>query len=135
MQALLIIGAIILYGLWAFLDKIAVDRINSYAVQIITSIVSIVTAPILYYLIPKDNRNFDLSGSMFACGGALAAISATVLYLTAVSKGSVSVVTGLTATYPLITFFLAIFFLGEPFQISRLLGLLSIVLGAFLLSR
>lgn len=123
-----------LWGVWTLFNKLAVDRMHPLWVQIITSIIGLFSIPIFYYLIPKGSTP-TVSGTGYAVLSAISVIAATGTYLMAVSKADISTVTGYTSMYPLVTYILAIIFLGETFTLVRLCGLFFIVGGAFLLSR
>lgn len=56
-------------------------------------------------------------------------------YLKALNLGDASKIVPLSSTYPLITFFAAILFLGESFTWTKFLGTLFIITGVYLISK
>jgi len=56
-------------------------------------------------------------------------------YLKAMSLDEASKIVPLSSTYPLITFIVAILFLGESFSISKLVGTIFIISGIYFISK
>ncbi|MFH1621564.1 MAG: EamA family transporter [Candidatus Omnitrophota bacterium] len=66
-------------------------------------------------------------------GGFLASFIAQMFFYRALKLGEASVVVPVAAIYPLIAFILALIFLGEKFTLTKLFGLIFVLLGVMLL--
>lgn len=76
-------------------------------------------------------RNWDCWFDIL--GGVVGAVGGLFFYL-AISKGEVSRVVAITATYPVITVVLAALFLREGMSLHKVAGIVLAVLGVCLLS-
>jgi transporter family protein len=56
-------------------------------------------------------------------------------YLKAMSFSDASKIVPLSSTYPLVTFIVAVLFLGESFSFNRFLGTVFVISGVFLISK
>ena len=66
-------------------------------------------------------------------GGLVASIIGQIFFYHALKEGEASLVVPLGASYPLISFILGVLFLKESVTVTKGLGLLSIMIGVFLL--
>ncbi len=66
-------------------------------------------------------------------GGFLASIVGQIFFYNALKFGEASKTVPLGATYPFVSFILAVFLLGEKFTVAKLGGIIFVLLGAFLL--
>jgi len=66
-------------------------------------------------------------------GGFLASVVGQIFFYMGLKNGESSQVVPLAASYPLVTFILAAILLGEKVTISKIVGLVFIVLGIFFL--
>ncbi len=65
--------------------------------------------------------------------GFWSSIAGQLVYLTALRHGEVSRVTPVAAAWPVVTFFVAVLFLGEAFTIKKLIAAILVVSGICLL--
>ena len=66
-------------------------------------------------------------------GGLLASVVGQIFFYHALKEGEASLVVPLAAAYPLISFILGIFFLGEKVTWAKVAGLFFVLLGVVLL--
>ncbi|MFC1753195.1 EamA family transporter [Thermoproteota archaeon] len=66
-------------------------------------------------------------------GGLLASIVAQLFFYRALKFGDTSKVVAIAGTYPLVSFLLALIFLGEKFTLVKFLGIFFVLLGVVLL--
>lgn len=76
--------------------------------------------------VPKKNLLF------FAVSGILAGALGTLTYLKLLQSGQTSKIVPLAATYPLVTAILGVMFLGETLTFYRLIGIVLIISGIFM---
>lgn len=124
------IGALVLYGLWAWFPKLATQYIDARSAWIYEAIgFGIATAAVALYLGVRPM--FHAQGTLFAMLSGAAAAIGTLLFFIAIARTRASVVTTITALYPLITILLSFVLLKESLTLKHLagiaLGLLSIV--------
>jgi transporter family protein len=129
---ILCLAALVLWGVWGWLSKIAtrIDPASSFAFW--TTVASLLPiAAFAFTAAPK--HGLKLSPLMLAAG--LCAGAATVAFYLALHKGPASVVMPFTGMYILIPAVLGIIVLKEPMTVMKGLGLASAVLAVFFLSR
>ncbi|KPV62723.1 MAG: EamA-like transporter family protein [Candidatus Bathyarchaeota archaeon BA1] len=125
--------AMVCWGFWALLIKVAFNHFNWYQVYIITSIVPISTSLLLYlYFKPIiDTRSPGFFYAIFA--GVLGSI-AVVAFYTALAEGNVSIIVPLTAVYPAITTILSYLLLHERTTLLQSLGVVLAIIAIILIS-
>ena len=128
--------ALCLWGLWGFLGKFASRSISSYNLLLLGSLGALIMFPVYLSLFSKHLKFIWNNPAYYAAffGGVSSAIAAFFFYL-AVSKGEASRVVAITATYPVVTFVLASIFLEERLTIEKSAGVLSSIIGIYLLSK
>lgn len=127
-------GALILWGIWAFIPKITIRYIDPKS-----AIVFEVLGGILLALVVACVLNFRLEihpkGTLLAIGTGVVGFLGALLFLFAVARGPVALVAALSALYPVITIILAVFFLNETVTFNQGVGiafaLIAMVLVAF----
>ena len=125
--------AFVLWGVWAFLPKIATQYINPSSV-----IVFEVIGTLIVGLIALLSMDFKLQtqpqGILLAIIIGALGLGGSFAYVYAVSKGQVGIVSIVTALYPLLTILLAYFILHEPITIKQGIGIGMALVAIFLLS-
>ncbi len=119
--------AFVLWGLWAFVPKITVQYVDPRSALFFQALgaflFGLVVLASLEFRPMLHERALPLAmitGVMGVAGG--------LAYLYAVARGPVSLISGLTALYPVLTVLLANLFLGEAVSPRQWLG---IILGLF----
>ncbi len=121
-----------LWGLYGFFGKMATKYIDPKSIVLYYSIGAAVVGLLLYLFGFKFE--FHPVGSAFAILTGLAGVIGSVLFIFAVSKGKVSIVTPLIAMYPVITIALAYFVLKEPITITQGIGIIFALAALVLFS-
>ncbi|MBI5623079.1 MAG: EamA family transporter [Elusimicrobia bacterium] len=136
-------AAVLCWGLSAFFDKLCFRYFPGSAPATDVFLVRLALT-ILLLLLPVALRWRSICGvaagtariGLFWIGASVvAAMSGVYFYLAAMSGAEASRIVPLSSTYPLVTFVLAVTFLGEGFAASKLVGTLFVCVGVFFLSR
>lgn len=122
-----------LYGLWGFFSKLGTNYINPQNTLIYDMFGALIVGLVLVV-----NKNYqwqgDTRGMFFSAIAGLIGAIATLCYLVAVSKNSVSIVLPVTSLYPAITVLLSSFFLKEPITLRHGMGILFAVMALIIIS-
>lgn len=134
----LIIISVMVGGIAAIFDKMALkdgSPIIGLTLRALTVIIMLVGAVIftgktreLISCVQNDSR----SALFFAISGLLAGFIGMITYYGALKQAPASVVVPLSSTYPLVTAILGMVLLKESFSFERLIGVLLIVIGIYL---
>lgn len=128
------LGALCVWGLWAFLPKIALQDMQPHSVIFYEGIGNLlVSVPVLVHLrfsLQKDNRSL----AIIIASSALT-VTAILSFFYALKNGPVAVIVTMTAMYPVIALILARIFLHERINkvqfVAVLMALSSILLLAW----
>ncbi|MGE5141527.1 MAG: EamA family transporter [Rudaea sp.] len=132
---IILIVAVLLYGIWGIANKFAVARAHPFTVQWMFAVPLIVSLPIFYWLgarfAPETNR--DSAALFWAAVASAASILATLLLYFALRERPASVVVAITSGYPLVTLVLAVLAGTESFTLPKVVGVLLMFGGVVLL--
>lgn len=134
-SAMLLIFIIILFwGIWGFLNKLAVGKIGlqiSFWNIVSFSIVTIVYLTVTHQLLPlkKDSSGISLA----IAAGAVSGLASMLFYILLDKKPAGLLVT-ITALYPLITILLSIIFLKETVNVTKIIGFVLALLALVFLN-
>lgn len=125
-----------LFGIAPIFGKLGLEGINPTIALGIRSL--IITSIMLVWLIFNNDigslATVELkSWVLIALEGVCAALLGQLFYYYALKSGEASIVVPLIATFPLITFIIAIIFLGDKFSFIKAGGIIFVVLGVVLL--
>ncbi|MCK4935767.1 MAG: EamA family transporter [Elusimicrobiales bacterium] len=131
--------AVLCWGTGSFLDKLILrylDAGNVFIAKLVATIV-IFLPLVLWKLVPfkKAVENGGRISMILVFLSVIFTMSGVYFYLKAMAGGEASSVVPLSSTYPLITFVLVCFFLGESFTTVKLVGTLLVCSGVFFLSK
>ncbi|MFO7675152.1 MAG: EamA family transporter [bacterium] len=129
---LLCIVALLAWGGWGWLSKLAAVRTSPAGIALWATVASVL--PIAAFALAAADRAALRPAPLALAAGLLAGI-ATVAFYIALGRGPASVVFPLTGMYILIPALLGIVLLREPVTLTRALGMASAALAVFLLSR
>jgi transporter family protein len=125
--------SIVLWGLWGFFPKLAVQHINASSAAVYEILGAIPLAILL-----AGNAQFRLDthprGVLFAVATGMIGFVAAFCFLKAVTTGPVTLVVGLSSLYPALTLLLAIFLLQETLSLRQGFGLALAIVAAALLA-
>lgn len=126
--------ALLIYGLWGFFPKLATNYINPRSVLIYQILGGMLVGIIVLFLM-GFKLEVHTKGIMFAVLTGIAAITGTLFFLLALSKGKASVVVTMTALYPIIVILLAFVILKEPITWKQGFGMLLAIIAIMLFSK
>ena len=125
--------AFVVWGIWAFLPKIATQYINPKSIifyEVIGAIIIGLVALIsLDFKVQSDPRGVALAIIVGALG-----LGGSFAYVYAIAKGPVGIISIFTALYPILTIILAYFILHEPVTVKQGIGICFAIAAIFLLS-
>lgn len=133
---LVVIGIFVSWGVGLFLAKLAATRIGTKSVffDILGAAPILIITSLLVFKL-KNLLQADRTGIGLAwLAGAIGSLGAIGTYFL-LSKVGASTVVPLTALYPALTVVLAIIFLHESLNLTKLLGILLSLVAIYLLSR
>ncbi|MBI4775946.1 MAG: DMT family transporter [Deltaproteobacteria bacterium] len=125
--------AMFCWGLWGFIPKITTRYVSPASALIYETIgVMVVGLSTLVFL--RFRPDPDLRGMGLGIGTGILGMIGAFCYLVAVSRGKVSVISVMTAIYPVISVALAAMVLKEPVTLKEGLGMGFALLGIFLMA-
>lgn len=134
MNILLVLGSIILWGLWGFFAKISESKIG-IQVSFWSGLGTFLT--VFIYLIFSNQISplkIDNQGVMLGIFAGVSSGMGAVLFYTLLSKHPAGILTTVTALYPIVTIVLSVLFLKEVISFEKALGLLLALAALFLLN-
>ncbi len=131
--------AVICWGTGAFFDKLILRRLEPFHTFLAKVIVTIILfLPLIVWKMSPFRKAIETAGKMtvlFVFLSVAVTMGGVYFYLKAMSGAEASRIVPLSSTYPLITFLLAFFFLGESFTLSKFIGIILVAGGVFFLSK
>ncbi len=125
--------ALVLYGFWGFLPKIAVTHINP-----MSALVYEIAGGLLVGLVALAwlgfKPQYTPKGFAAAFFTGVTGITGTLFFFYALTRGKVSITVCMTALYPIITLILAAVIFHEPITVRQYIGVACALLAIFLLS-
>jgi len=133
---LFLLLAVLGWGTCGVFQKLAIKTMIAPAVQLLSSSVSICVIT-CYYLISLNSSqiHWNSRGMTFAACAAICSTVGSISFVLLLKTKDISSIIGYAACYPLVTFMLAILFLGETFYPQRLIGIIIVLVGIALIGR
>ena len=123
---------LLLWGISGFMSKLAVGYMSPNRVLGYQVLGALLTGVLLF---PSLELKFEFGkGAFFGILLGVSAILGSLFFLLSVELGKVSVVTMVSALYPLVTILLAFFFLKEPITLKQGMGMILALIAMALLS-
>lgn len=126
--------ALVCFGFWAFLPKIAVRYLSPKS-AVIYEVLGVFAAGCVFFLVVGKTIGTDMRGILPAMLTGVLGTVGFLCFLNALTVGSVSVVATLTALYPAVTILLAVVFLQESVTLRQVAGMGLAIVSVILLSR
>ena len=121
------------WGLWGFLPKYALRSISANDV-LLCEILGALAVGICVLLISGFKVKLNVNGAAFAIGAGICNYVGILCYVYAIRNGPVSIISAITALYPIFTIAMAYFMLHESISLRQLAGMglamVSIILMA-----
>jgi transporter family protein len=125
--------ALVLFGVWGFFPKLAVNYIDPKSAVLYQAIGGLF-AGILPIFLSRTPLQYHPKGLLFAILTGVLGVLGTFFYYYAVSKGKTSIIAPLTGLYPLITICLSIVILKESLEMRQMIGVAFAVAAVWLLA-
>jgi bacterial/archaeal transporter family protein len=127
------LGALLVWGFWGFLPKIATTYIDPKSALVYEALGGLVVGAIalasLHFQLDFHPKGFGLALITGMLG-----LSGAFFFLFALTKGPVALVATISALYPVISVLLAFFVLHEPLTIRQGVGIAIAVLAMILVA-
>ncbi|EXX88899.1 membrane protein [Paenibacillus darwinianus] len=137
MLYVIILMVTFIWGINGIIDRQALQTGHPLEVNFITAFTMLIVA-LVYLMAAKLGGmpfQFHRNTVLFAMTNGILVPTAYVVFLYALSRGSLTTVVTITATYPIVTFVLAVLLMNEAVSASKVAGMALIVLGLFLFVR
>ena len=126
------IFAVLLFGIGSFLGKLASINDISSRVYFFEAIGTL-TVFSSFFLVKRVEILDGFSLNYYALGMGITWGLGTVLFIIALEHSKLSIITPLTALYPVITVVLAYLFLSERIELRELIGVVLAIISIFLI--
>lgn len=138
MSLLLILLCVLLWGFTTFLNRMAVEGLPPLMMQVVVGCVFVAYMPLAFRLQGVSNPftyNWHWGSVLLTIGATVISIAANVfLYMALKGSTTTGSSTMLLSLYPVVTLILSYFFLHEQFSTTKIIGVISMIGGAILLS-
>ena len=124
--------ALLIYGLWGFFPKLAVQYISPRS-ALVWEVAGALLVGIGILASLHGRPDLQPRGILFAMLTGITGMAGTLFFFMASRQGKISLVVSITALYPLITILLAVLFLGEKLSGRQLGGIVSALIAIYLL--
>ncbi|NEP88125.1 MAG: DMT family transporter [Okeania sp. SIO2C2] len=115
------LAAIFCWGGWAFLPRFSAQYISSRSAIVYQGLGGAIIALLIFYNL-SDRLEIHPKGSLLAIFAGMLNFLGVLFYIKAVSKGSVGIVSTLSALYPLVVIALGLIVFGETLTLKQLIG-------------
>ncbi|MCF8038958.1 MAG: EamA family transporter [Desulfohalobiaceae bacterium] len=124
---------LVLWGLWAFLPKLATQYIDPKSALLFQCLGSLLLGILMLFML-NFKPQFHPKGFMYGTLTGIFGFGGMLFYLYAVSKGKVSTLSTITALYPALVIVLAFLILKEPISLKNAIGFVFALLAIVLLT-
>lgn len=127
------LAAILLYGIWGALTKVALRHLDWAQVSLLYVLVGLLAIGGYIFLFGRRATWSSHGLALAVAAGVLGASGLICIYL-ALERGKASVIVPLTGAYPVVTVIIAALVLGERISVVQGLGIALAAVGIGLLS-
>lgn len=139
MNNLLILLCIILWGVSGFLNRLSVERMPPLLMQVIVGSVFFFYIPVALRLTGINNPlhyKWSVYSVILTVIATLCSITANVLLYSSLKGNTHSgTSTMMVSMYPVVTLILSVFILHEHFTFYQIIGVIVMLIGAYLLTK
>ncbi len=125
--------AMVCWGVWGLLLKLASKYFNWQQTFVVTSIVTL-TASLLVFFWLKPLINVGSTGFGYALAAGVLGLVALLAFYSAIGSGKAIIVVPLTALYPVVTTILSHLILREEISLTKGLGIALALVALLLVS-
>ena len=115
--------AFVCWGIWAFLPKLTTSYLDPKS-AILYEVAGGLLLGLMIFVIPGFRPALEARGIVLAMLTGMLGVAGALAYLFAVSRGPVTIISTVTALYPILAVLLAYLFLNEPISVKQGLGIL-----------
>ncbi|AOW98319.1 hypothetical protein BJP34_01650 [Moorena producens PAL-8-15-08-1] len=115
------LGVILCWGAWAFLPKLSAQYISDRSAIVYQGLGGAIVATLIFLHL-RDGLETHPGGIIAIVAGMLNFLG-VLFYIKAVSKGSVAIVSTLSALYPLVVIVLGLVVLHETLILKQMIGI------------
>lgn len=126
--------ALVVWGFWGFLPKMAVNHLNPGTAFIYEVMGGLATGIIAFIIMRPELAGAEIRGVIPSVLTGVAGYVGLFFFLYALRGGKVSVIAPLTALYPVVSLVLAIVFLKERINLVQVAGIVLAVVSVLLIS-
>jgi transporter family protein len=128
------LGAMSVWGLWAFLPKVALQKMHPHSVIFYESLGNLcISLPVLVFIL-KFRLQREKFGIAVVGSSSVLTVCAIISYFFALQNGPVAVIVTMTAMYPVICLILARIFLNERINKTQLVAVIMAMASILLLA-
>lgn len=139
MNNILILLCILLWGISSFLNRLSVERMPPLLMQVIVGSVFFFYIPVALRLTGVNNPlnyKWSVYSVILTVFATMCSITANILLYTSIKGSNTSgSSTMMVALYPIVTFILSIFILHEQFSIMKIIGVIVMLAGAYMMTK
>lgn len=129
----LALGALVAWGFWSFLPKLALQSMQPRSVIFYESLGNLITA-IPVFILLRGRLVRSRIGVSIAAFASMLTVGAFMLYFFALNHGPVATVVTMTALYPVIVLIMARIFLKEKLNTIQMFAVALAVCSVYLLA-
>ncbi len=127
------LSAMLCWGLWAFFPKLSLSRISPSSSVFFEACGVMATSLVVVFLL-GPGLEIDIEGGFYAILTGVFGTIGLYFFFCAAKTGPISVISALTAIYPVVTVGLAVIVLHERLEMRQLIGVMLALAAAALLS-
>jgi bacterial/archaeal transporter family protein len=127
------LGAMVMWGCWGFLPKLTTQHLSPSSAIVYESIGAVCVGAIALLWMKNPLQVHPIGIPLAMLTGTFGILGA-LCFLTAVLKGSVTLVSTVSALYPVITIFLAMTFLHETITLKQAAGVVLAIASIILIA-
>lgn len=133
---LVLLLCVLIWGTTTFMQKLSADKMSPMLMQLVIGVAFIAFAPIAIKMEGGiNNLKWNTTSVILSFVASILAIIANVLMYSALSNNKHSgSSTMIIALYPVVTLLLSAIFLHEQFSIPKIIGCVTMVVGALILT-
>lgn len=139
MRLLLLCITIFSWGIWGFLNKLVLQRMQPLQMFIVGCCMGFILLPAYAILLRNSNsgvsNSFNVGSILLCCAASLASTIGTIAYVYGIRTGELGTVAVLSCAYPVLTVALAVMFLGEVLTVPKIIGIILVMSGVVVLAR
>ncbi|HEY9620062.1 MAG TPA: DMT family transporter [Crinalium sp.] len=126
-------GAFLCWGLWSFIPKITTRHIDPKSAIVYEVIGGILLATFILATF-RTRPELNSTGIILAITTGVLGFTGAFFFLTAMSRGPVTLVATLSALYPMVSILLAVFFLQETITLRQGVGIFLALISVLLIA-